>query len=367
MADFTDTIPGPLATEVLAQLGADVIKVGSPARASSTRQLPVFDYLNNGKRTISLDLKSSHGRAAALALVEKSDVVVEGFRPGVMSSFGLGYEHLAPTRPDLVYCSLSGYGDTGPAARRPGHDINYLAAAGVLYRHRGLDGSQVEAPLPAPTVDIVGGLLAALGLLAAITERQRTGRGRRVDTRLSEAALLLGALDLAGVVTTGREAATPPGMAPYYRLFRTSDGRAISLGITPAENHFWRALCAVTGLTEWSDVSFEERLERREELEAALDEVFSSRSLSSWCDLLSGAEIAWAPVATAAEALVDEAFTRPRPGEAGAALPLGVEVRVGQPLGASGADTAGVLAELSCSEAVRSACLADVAGQPSAS
>ena len=360
VADFTGTLPGPLATAVLAQLGADVIKVEAPSRAES-RATPSFRYLNDGKRSIVLNLKSAHGLAAAMAVVARSDVVVEGFRPGVMASFGLAYDDLAGARPDLVYCSLSGYGDTGPAAARPGHDINYLAAAGVLHRHRNLAGDLVEAPLPAPTVDIVGGLVAAIGMLAALAERQQTGVGRRVDARLAEGALLLGMLDLARYASEGVELIEPPGGGnPHYRLFHTSDGRAVSIGITPGETHFWEALCDATGLTSWRDVPYEERAERRVELETTLEAVFRTQPLARWCERLAGSNAAWAPVATAAEALVDEAFTRPRPGESGAPLPIGVRVQVGAPVGAAGADTLAVLRQLDCPDEVIVPCLADL-------
>jgi crotonobetainyl-CoA:carnitine CoA-transferase CaiB-like acyl-CoA transferase len=325
VVDFTATIPGPLTTRILAQLGAEVWKV-EPPDGDVARQMSFHDFLNSGKRSVGLDLRSDTGRVAAHALVAASDVLVEGFRPGVMARFGLAYDDLAAARPDLVYCSISGFGQTGPRRRDPCHDINLMALSGLLNRHRDESGRLVEASLPAPFADITAGLLAAIGILAAVAERSRSGRGRFVDISLLDASALLGFVGHATWAETGVDDGQPPLVdCPHFTVYRTSDGRAISLGIAWHESRFWKTLCMTIGVEALAELSVAERMSRQDELRSTLAQIFARSPLATWVELLTGVEVPWAPLNDSGEASADpQLAARPLPGLPGATVPIGV-------------------------------------------
>jgi len=254
--DLSRLLPGPFATMVLADLGAQVDKVEDPAGGDYLRIMPpqvggmnaVFHALNRGKRSVVLDLKKPDARAALLRLVGRYDVLVESFRPGVMERLGLGYATLAEENPRLVYCAITGYGQTGPLAHRAGHDIDYLARAGVL----GLTGPEGAAPqVPGVQIADVGGgaLFAVAGILAAIVARSVSGKGRLVDVSMCEGALAFGVFGLmsryGGMGTVAGADVLGGGIAPY-NTYRTRDGKAVALGAL--EPKFWMAFCSGVGL-----------------------------------------------------------------------------------------------------------------------
>jgi len=254
--DLSRLLPGPLATKMLAELGAQVDKIEDPAGGDYLRLMPpqaggmnaVFHALNLGHRSAVLDLKKPEGRAALLRLVTRYDVVVESFRPGVLDRLGLGFGALSAANPRLVYCAITGYGQTGPLAHRAGHDVDYLARAGVL----GMTGPEGAAPqLPGMQVADVGGgaLFAVSGILAALVARGVTGRGRFVDVSMCEGALAFGLFGLmsryGGMVTPAGADVLGGGIAPY-NTYRTRDGRAVALGAL--EPKFWGAFCRGVGL-----------------------------------------------------------------------------------------------------------------------
>lgn len=255
--DLSRLLPGPFLTMMLADMGADVVKIEDPRMGDYLRSMPPlvkggmsgrFYAVNRGKRSVALDLKVAAARDAFLKMVEKADVVVETFRPGVMDRLGLGYARLAEENPALVYCAISGYGADGPAMHRAGHDINYLARAGVL----GLTGPEDGPPqvVGVQMADMAGGgLFAVSGILAAIHARTTTGRGRFVDVSMCEGSLVLGAFGLMCAFAGDSHAkGTGPlngGIAPFG-TYATKDGRAMALGAL--EPKFWMTFCAGVGI-----------------------------------------------------------------------------------------------------------------------
>lgn len=253
--DLSRLLPGPFLTMILADMGADVVKVEDPNLGDYVRAVPPtkggvggrYLAINRGKRSIVLDLKQVAGRAALLAMVEKADVVVESFRPGVMAKLGLSYDVLAARNPTIILCSISGYGQTGPYAHRAGHDLDYIALAGVL----AMTGPAAAGPqLPGVQIaDLAGGSLwSATAILAALVGRHRTGKGAHLDISMTEGALALlapefGNLDCGAKPTRGVE--TLNGGLACYGVYRTKDARYLAVGAL--EPKFWLALNAAIG------------------------------------------------------------------------------------------------------------------------
>jgi alpha-methylacyl-CoA racemase len=258
VVDLSQYIPGPLASLILADLGAQVIKIEPPAgdqmqtlgpRDQAGR--PVFyRALNAGKAAYRMDLKRPEVRDEFLRVVASADILIESFRPGVMARLRLDYATLATINPRLVYCSMSGYGATGPLAQSAGHDGNYLALTGVLDRN----GSDAPLFYDPPLADISGSLFAVIAILGALHGRQRTGRGCEIDLGLADGLMLLQLLQVAAFGANGtvpRRAGTYlNGGAAYYRVYRTGDARFIMLGAVEAK--FWRAFCAAADHPDWA-------------------------------------------------------------------------------------------------------------------
>jgi crotonobetainyl-CoA:carnitine CoA-transferase CaiB-like acyl-CoA transferase len=253
--DFTTLLPGPLATLMLAEAGADVIKI-EPPEGESMRFYPpyfgqesaVFAMLNRGKTGLALDLKSAEDRGKALALVAKADIVVEQFRPGVMQRLGLGYEDARRVNPRIVYCSITGYGQTGPRAHEAGHDLNYIGNTGLLALATG------EPPVvpPALIADIGGGTFpAVINILLALRQRELTGVGCHLDIAMTDAMFTFAwhalALGHAGAYP-GAGQAMLTGGSPRYQLYRTKDGKLVACAAL--EQKFWRMFCAAIGLED---------------------------------------------------------------------------------------------------------------------
>lgn len=305
--DLTRLVPGPVCTQHLADLGADVVKVedtgaGDPV-PPSLRAL-----VNRNKRGIRLDLKQAAGADALRRLVRDADVLVEGFRPGAMARLGLGYDALAAINPRLVYCSVTGYGQSGPDRDRPGHDLNYCAEAGVADQ---IGSGGQPALSNVPIADLMGGALgAAMGILAALFDTARTGRGRHVDVAMADGALAHAVMPLAALATHGstRPAGsdTLTGALACYATYRTADGRWLAVGAL--ERKFWDALCDALArpdlkpLHRSGDVDVETRV--REELARQ----FSALPLAAWEARLRHAGCCASPVRTLEEALADGQF-----------------------------------------------------------
>jgi alpha-methylacyl-CoA racemase len=253
--DLSRLLPGPFLTMVLADMGADVVKVEDPRVGDYLRAFPPskhnmsgrFLAVNRGKRSLALDLKAPAGRDAFLAMCERADVIVESFRPGVLGKLGLAYETLARANPRIVVCSISGYGQTGPYTHRAGHDLDYIALAGVL----AMTGPRGEAPqMPGVQIaDLAGGALwSATAILGALVGRNRTGKGAHLDISMTEGALALlaaelGNFDCGARPTRGTEALN--GGLACYGVYRAKDGRYLAVGAL--EPKFWIALNQAIG------------------------------------------------------------------------------------------------------------------------
>jgi CoA:oxalate CoA-transferase len=258
--DFTEWLPGPYASKMLAALGADVLKVERPGAGdpSRTARPGMYQTQNEGKRSISLDLKTPDGAQRARQLAGRADVLMEGYRPGVMSRLGLDYEALAAANPGLIYVSLSGYGAAGPYRDRPGHDLNYLALAGGLPAPPpGTAGGYRETPLP--IADLSGGLFAVIGILTAVLARGQRAGGAWLDLAIADCTLSLMQPRIA-------EAAFQQGDLtwhdrPGYGIFETADARFVALGAM--EDHFWDRLVEALELPELRQPGYATYIQRR--------------------------------------------------------------------------------------------------------
>jgi alpha-methylacyl-CoA racemase len=314
--DLSRLLPGPYATLVLADLGATVDKVEEPEGGDYTRHMPpmkddtsaLFLALNRNKRSLTLDLKSPAGLSALKRLATQYDVLVESFRPGVMDKLGLGFETLAKENPRLIYCSISGYGATGPDRLKAGHDLNYIARSGVL-AYGGARGGAPAMP-GVQMADIGGGSLFALvGILAALHERARTGVGRFVDISMTEGSLAFLHMHLGARLMMGAEAgplqrgaeALNGGYA-CYGLYRTQDDRWLAVG--SLEPKFFGGLCAVLDRPDLMPGGYdtaEEGAKTRRELEA----IFSSKPIAHWVELFRQHDLCVEPVNEGDEVLND--------------------------------------------------------------
>ena len=307
MIDFSRVLAGPLATMVFADLGAEVIKVERPGTGDDTRRWgPPYDEagvatyflsVNRGKRSVALDLRSEDGAADARRLVSDADVLVENFRPGVMERLGLGHEALREANPRLVYCSLTGFG-SGEGASLPGYDLLVQAVGGLMSVTGDPDGEPQKVGVA--LVDVIAGLFASTGILAALRHRDRTGEGQLVEVDLLS-ALLAGlvnqssAYTAAGVVA-GRMGNAHPSISPY-ELYATGDGEIV---IAVGNDRQFAALAELLGAPEWvederfatNDARVGNRLELREELEAKL----SARGGEEWIEVLNTAGVPAGPV-----------------------------------------------------------------------
>jgi crotonobetainyl-CoA:carnitine CoA-transferase CaiB-like acyl-CoA transferase len=299
--DLSRLLPGPYATLVLADLGADVVKLEDPRGGDYVRWMPplageqsgFFHALNRNKRSLALDLRRPEGAGALLRLARRFDVLVESFRPGVMDRLGVGWEALSRENPGLVLCSISGYGQTGPYRDRAGHDIDYVALAGVL----AVNGPP-EAPLPlgVQVADVAGGSWPAVaGILAALLRRGATGRGAHVDVAMAEGALSMLALQQAAAeargspLRRGREMLN--GGGAYYGVYRTRDGRFVALGAL--EPKFFQAFCAAVGRPELAERQYEDDGRGpRAEVEA----IFAARTRDEWAAFAGEHDVCVMPV-----------------------------------------------------------------------
>jgi len=318
--DLTRLLPGPMCTLYLADLGADVVKVEDTAAGDYARSLAPsrdgsrqratawFNAINRNKRSIAVDLKSAAGHAAFIALATAADVVVEGFRPGVVASLQVDYDAVRAVNPKIVYCALSGYGQTGPRAAFAGHDINYLGYAGTLNYTGERGGGPALANLQ--IADLLGGAAsAAIGILAALFGAQRTGRGRYVDVAMADAVLahqifLLGALEDDGAVAQrGDDLLT--GGVPCYGVYPTSDARWLAVGALEAK--FWSVLCATIERQDLVPLQFAVGAEG-ERVRAELSAVFGDGTFAHWCARFADVDCCVTPVQTLDEALADPQF-----------------------------------------------------------
>jgi len=283
--------PGPYCSLLLADMGAEVIKIERPGVGDLARQLTeFFRSINGNKKSLTLDLKLPEARKVLYRLVEGSDVFMEGFRPGVAARIGIDYPTLKNVNPRLIYCSISGYGQEGPYRDLPGHDLNYLSMAGMLHCFQDEEGNFI-----APGVaigDLSSGMFAAIGILAALQRRYRTGQGQFIDVSMFDGLLSWMTTRLGIFWGTGKfERERDAG----YGIFRTLDGRFLTLAIAH-EDWFWDRLCGAMGLSEYRGIRGSERRKRRAELAERLQRVFLQKSMEEWVKILKDADVPVAPV-----------------------------------------------------------------------
>jgi crotonobetainyl-CoA:carnitine CoA-transferase CaiB-like acyl-CoA transferase len=273
--DFSMFVPGPFASAMLADLGAEVIKVEMPKGDPGRAYVPVqFETENRNKRSIALDLKNPAAREIVHRLARNAHIVVEGFRPGVAKRLSMDFENLRRANPKLVYCSISGYGQTGPWRERPGHDVNYVAAAGAL----AFPGQWLKAPARSslPIADMGGGAFAAIAILAALHE----GKGAYLDLSLFETAFFWAAMRHG----LDREVDPRAHIFPVNDVFETSDGRRLTLGIL--EEHFWKNFVQLAPELDQERFSTDAlRRQHGDALSMLIHEVIKSRSSEEWLRL----------------------------------------------------------------------------------
>ena len=299
--EFEAIGPAPFAGMLLADMGADVLLVDRP-RASDLglKRERWYDVMLRGKRSVTLDLKSPRGVQAALELVGRADALIEGFRPGVMERLGLGPDAALRKNPGLVYGRMTGWGQQGPLAPRAGHDINYIALAGVLQAF----GRKGEAPVP--PLNLVGdfgggGMLLAFGVVSALLEAQRSGKGQVVDAAMVDGAALLAAM-FSGFLAAGQwseERGTNllDTGAPWYDVYQTADGKYVAIGAI--EDKFFAELGAKLGL---ADLPPQHDRSRWPQMRQRIAQAFRARPRDEWCRIFAGSDACFAPVLSWSEA-----------------------------------------------------------------
>jgi crotonobetainyl-CoA:carnitine CoA-transferase CaiB-like acyl-CoA transferase len=347
--DFSTLLPGPLAGLMLAAAGAKVWKIERPGGEDMRRMGPAQEggslawrMLNTGKEILELDLKQPADRARLEPLLAEADILIEGFRPGVMDRLGLGPTLLAERFPRLICCSITGYGQTGPLADRAGHDLNYLAESGILALGQQGDGGPVVPPLLA--ADIAGGAYpAVINILLALEQRRRTGRGVRLDIAMSRNLLPFAWWAIAEALATGvwpgSGDALLTGGSPRYQVYRTGDGRW--LAVAPLEERFWEAFCAAIELPEHLRRSIDARTVRD-----AVAARIAARTAAEWEERLAPLDACCSVVTTLAEALGRPPFQDELPIGAGARptlpLPIAPTLRAEAELPCLGPDAADI-------------------------
>lgn len=289
--NLAETYPGPFATMILADLGADVILVERPGKGYPTRNLPsFFAALNRNKRSIALDLKAPGDVQRLKELVTKADVLIETYRPGVMQRLGLGYDALAGENPRLIYLSISSYGQDGPYKTRPAHDHSCQGVAGVLFRQ--VTSDVAALPSDVHLSDVTAGLFAVIGVLSAIAARYESGRGTYVDLSMTDSMITCLTVYLTAVLNgLHPDPIKPAGHGNY----RCADGRMITLSIV-RENDQWQRLCDALGLTRLRELSPAQRVEQRVALDEAINQALATRARDAWAPALDAAQIAWGPL-----------------------------------------------------------------------
>jgi len=310
--DLTRLLPGPYCSMMLADFGAEVIKIEQPGRGDYIRHDPplvqdtggAFLLLNRNKKSLTLNLKSPAGREIFQKLAATADVVLEGFRPGVARRLGIDYETLRALNPGLVYCSLTGYGQDGPYARRAGHDINYIGYAGAL----GLTGRAGGEPaLPGVQIADLGGgaLMAAAGILLALLARVKTGCGQYVDVAMLDGVVswlpIAAGHYFAGGDAQRRGETRLTGRYACYDVYRTADGAYLALGAL--EEQFWAEICRYFGREEFIPWQFVD--EKQPLLRAFLREQFAARTRAQWEEVLSSLDACLSPVLELSEVFSD--------------------------------------------------------------
>jgi alpha-methylacyl-CoA racemase len=310
--DFTTLLPGPLATLMLAEAGAEVIKIEAPGGETMRHYEPRFDgesamfaLLNRGKKSLVLDLKTDADWTRLRPLLQRADVLVEQFRPGVMARLGIGYDAVRAINPRLVYCSITGYGQSGPRAGEAGHDLNYIGNTGLLALNPGPPDRPVVPP--ALVADIGGGTMpAVINILLGLRRRDGTGEGCHIDVAMADAMFTFAAHALASGQATGQfpgmGGARLAGGSPRYQLYPTRDGKLVACAAL--EQKFWQAFVTAIGLApEFADDARDPSASK-----AAVASIVAGKTAAEWRPVFAAADCCVTIMATLEEALADPHF-----------------------------------------------------------
>ncbi|MER8836526.1 CaiB/BaiF CoA-transferase family protein [Mesorhizobium sp. M0909] len=290
---LAEQYPGPYATLLLADLGADVTLIERPNGGDPARKLKsLFSSLSRNKRSVVLDLKSAAGRDSLFELSKTADVLIEGYRPGVMKKLGLSYAELTPINRRLIYLSLTGFGQKGPYRRRPVHDLSCQGLAGVLFQQPRT--GRLEKPFQLPVADLASGTLAAFGVVSALLARERTGHGCYVDLAMTD-SLVSWMTAYHYATLNGRPMAEVYEEEPAYGTFTCADNKMITLSIAN-EDHYWQALCQSTGLAHLTSANHQDRVQHAADHRAQLAAAIAKQTLEAWAGLFDAMEIPWGHV-----------------------------------------------------------------------
>ena len=310
--DFTTLLPGPLASLMLAEAGAEVIKIERPGGEDMRRFPPAFEgtsapfaLLNRGKASLVLDLKLAIDRDRLKTLIERADILIEQFRPGVLARLGIGYDEVAKLNPRLIYCSISGYGQSGPRANEAGHDINYIGNTGLL----AIQPGPIEHPVVPPMLaaDIAGGSFpAVINILLALRARDQSGQGCHLDIAMTDAMFTFAWYALALGSATGRFPGPGElwlaGGSPRYQLYPTADGKIVACGAI--EQKFWLAFTAAIGLPAELVNDLRDPMATR----AAVAKLIVAKTSDEWRPVFAAADCCATIVAPLEEAMRDPHF-----------------------------------------------------------
>jgi len=304
--DLSRLLPGPYLTQLLADLGAEVIKVETPLAGDYTRLAPpemglgdLYGTINQGKKSLALNYRSPRGRELFLQLAATADVILEGFRPTIADKYRIGYEAVRAVKPDIVYCSLSGYGQEGPYQQRAGHDFNYLSIGGA-FSLNGRPGERL-VPYGLPVADLSGGMLAAIAILGALVGRERSGHGLYLDMALLDGVISWMTPLALSAYFSGLDvgAGTHPllGGRAFFNIYETSDGKYLTLAAI--EPHFWGDFCKTIGRTDLIERQYDPVLS------AELEAIFQQKTRAEWLAMFADKDACVEPVNSVEEMLDD--------------------------------------------------------------
>lgn len=336
--DFSTLLPGPYATLMLADMGAEVLKISSASRPDIVLDYPPFigntgvsasqAWLGRNKKTMFLNLKTGEGKAVVKELVKEYDIVLEQFRPGVMEKLGLGYEDLKAVNPKLIYCSLTGYGQTGPLRDAAGHDINYMSRSGIISQA----GRRESGPslMNFQIADIaVGSMNSVIGILAAVNYRKNTGKGQYIDVAMMDGCVPFNSLDGAGFLVSGKEPKREGERLNggcIYDFYETKDGEYLSVG--SLEPQFWSRFC--TAIEREDLIEGTVYPPNIDEVKAEIRGILKTKTRDEWVEVFSHYDACVQPVLNLKEALLEDEQVKEREMVVDVKLPLHEDVSVKQ-------------------------------------
>lgn len=336
--DFSTLLPGPYATLMLADMGAEVLKISSASRPDIVLDYPPFigdtgvsasqAWLGRNKKTMFLNLKTGEGKAVVKELVKEYDIVLEQFRPGVMEKLGLGYEDLKAVNPKLIYCSLTGYGQTGPLRDAAGHDINYMSRSGIISQAgRRESGTSL---MNFQIADIaVGSMNSVIGILAAVNYRKNTGKGQYIDVAMMDGCVPFNSLDGAGFLVSGKEPKREGERLNggcIYDFYETKDGEYLSVG--SLEPQFWSRFCTAIGREDLiGGTVYPPNID---EVKAEIRGILKTKTRDEWVEVFSPYDACVQPVLNLKEALLEDEQVKEREMVVDVKLPLHEDVSVKQ-------------------------------------